>query len=191
MICLSSPCKRSRQIQIAAPKVVCEDLRYNRSERIAAEMTAIPSSRRNQPKPVRQTPLMRENLHFPRFWQSLGWLLVAAICWLSLTPHPPQPPGLLGWDKGQHCLAYAALMLWFRQTFQRHWLWPLFLIALGIILEFLQGLSGFRSLDLFDMTANGLGVLMGLGLAHTVPLLRIEYLDRFIWLSCRKGRRAD
>lgn len=41
-----------------------------------------------------------------------GWLLAAAIVWLSLTPSPPDP-GIAYADKVGHFLAYGALMFWF------------------------------------------------------------------------------
>lgn len=111
-------------------------------------------------------------LAYPRVWQGIGWLMVAIVVWLSLVPQPPVPPEFLAWDKAQHFVAYAGLMFWFRQSFQPHWRWPAFLIGLGIGLEYLQGLSGVRMLDPFDMLANSIGVLLGLLLCAT-PLGRL------------------
>ncbi len=105
--------------------------------------------------------------------------MVAIVCWLSLTPHPPEPPDILGWDKSQHFVAYAALMAWFRQSFFRHWRWPAFLLGLGLTLEYLQSLTGYRTADVFDMLANGIGVLIGWGLAGWLP--RMEWLDGMVW----------
>jgi hypothetical protein len=93
--------------------------------------------------------------------------MVATVVWLSLTPHPPEPPGLLGWDKAQHTLAYTLLMYWFRMAFARHWRWPVFILGLGVGLEVLQGLGGVRTADWHDMVANSLGVVVGLGVAWT------------------------
>lgn len=100
-------------------------------------------------------------LRFRLFWQGLGWAMVATVVWLSLTPHPPEPPSFLIWDKAQHTLAYAGLMFWFRMAFERHWRWPVFLLGLGLGLEVLQGLGGVRTGDWRDMVANGLGVVVG------------------------------
>ncbi|CAG0973703.1 hypothetical protein ANRL3_01667 [Anaerolineae bacterium] len=88
--------------------------------------------------------------------------MVGIVIWLSLTPLPPQPPGFLNWDKGQHVAAYACLMYWYGMGFGRHWRWPVFLVGLGVGLEFLQGYGGFRSFDPFDMIANTIGVGFGL-----------------------------
>lgn len=123
------------------------------------------------------TTSMTEKLHFARFWQAIGWSLVALVCWLSLTPAPPQPPEFLGWDKAQHFIAYGVLMFWYGQAFTRHWRWPVLLIALGVGLEFLQGYSGQRFYDPFDMLANSLGVLLGLGLSLVPSLARLAWFD--------------
>lgn len=108
-------------------------------------------------------------LCYPRLWQTLGWLWVASICWLSLTPSPPEPPEILAWDKAQHFLAYGLLMLWYGQAFGRHWYWPLFLVVLGVGLEVLQGWSGLRTFDPFDILANTLGVMLGLAVVMLLP----------------------
>lgn len=129
---------------------------------------------------------MMENLHYPRCWQGIGWLMVATVCWLSLTPQPPEPPGFLAWDKAQHFIAYGALMFWFRQAFRRQWRWPVFLIGLGVGLEFLQGWSGLRTLDPLDMVANSLGVLLGLAITWILPVASIERLDRFVFLGATR-----
>ena len=93
--------------------------------------------------------------------------MVIIVIWLSLTPKPPQPPSILGWDKAQHLLAYSSLMAWFAMSFVRHWRWPVFLLGLGIGLECLQGISGFRRFDIFDIAANSAGVCLGIALAKT------------------------
>lgn len=111
-------------------------------------------------------------LAYPRVWQGIGWLMAGIVIWLSLASHPPAPPEFLAWDKARHFVAYAALMFWFRQSFQRHWRWPVFLAGLGIGLEYLQGLGGMRVPDPFDAAANGIGVLLGL-LLDATPLGRL------------------
>ena len=93
----------------------------------------------------------------------LGWGWAAAIVWLSLTPSPPQVDVEYG-DKLGHFGAYALLMFWFALLYQR---WPtrarymIGFIAMGVGLEFLQGRLGYRTLDVADMVANTLGVLLG------------------------------
>lgn len=101
---------------------------------------------------------------------ALGWLYAAAIVWLSLTPSPPDPGFAYG-DKVGHLLAYGLLMFWFcylyryrytRLAYGAGW------IALGIALEFAQGATGYRSVELADMAANSLGVLLGWGISATL-----------------------
>lgn len=116
-------------------------------------------------------------LTFPRLWQAVGWLLVTAVIVLTLMPKPPQPP-LITWDKAHHLLAYAVLMLWFAQAFTARVRWIIFLIGLGIALEFLQGMMGYRQFEYIDMLANALGVGCGWLLSAT-PLGRlVGRLDR-------------
>ncbi|MEO8718682.1 MAG: VanZ family protein [Burkholderiales bacterium] len=92
-----------------------------------------------------------------------GWMLAAAIVWLSLTPSPPRVD-LANGDKLGHFLAYGVLMFWFaflyrgaRARLGYAFLW----IAMGVGLEFAQRATGYRSFELADMAADALGVLAG------------------------------
>lgn len=102
---------------------------------------------------------------------ALGWLCVAAVVYLSLTPSPPDPVHAEHADKLEHALAYGFLMLWFCQDYQRRtqrMLLAALLVALGVGMEFLQGLTGYRSFEYGDMLANSTGVLLGWAGAYTV-----------------------
>lgn len=102
-----------------------------------------------------------------RIWLALGWLWVATIMYLSLTPHPPEPMNFLNADKVEHALAYSFLMLWFCQVYQQRASRILvagLLVALGVGIEFLQRMTAYRVFDYADMLANGAGVLLGLSL---------------------------
>lgn len=95
---------------------------------------------------------------------ALGWALVAAIVWLSVTPTPPSL-GIRQGDKIGHLLAYGGTMFWFAQLYTRHatrMLYAAGLIAMGIALEFVQRALGYRSFELLDMAADATGVLAGL-----------------------------
>jgi VanZ family protein len=101
-----------------------------------------------------------------------GWLYVAALAWLSLTPEDITGPPFEFGDKVQHFLAYALLMFWFarlypsgraRLAFGALWL------GLGVALEFAQGATGYRSFELADMAANALGVAAGAAAALILP----------------------
>lgn len=103
-------------------------------------------------------------------WLVLGWLWVAVLVYLSLTPEPPQPVRFLNADKLEHALAYCLLMLWFSQVYvrrMRRLFTAALLVAMGITMEFLQGMTGYRSFEYADMLANSVGVLLGWAWART------------------------
>ena len=114
-----------------------------------------------------------------RVWLILGWLWVAAVFYLSLMPHPPEPASFAGADKVEHVLAYAMLMLWFCQGYvglgTRIRL-LLSLVAMGVGIEFLQRMSGYRQFEYADMLADLTGVLLGWGMAQT----RMGYVLRML-----------
>jgi VanZ family protein len=103
-------------------------------------------------------------------WLIFSWLLVAAVFYLSLTPHPPEPISFNGADKFEHAFAYASLMLSFCQLYSAHKTRIRLCIAfvtMGIGIEILQGMIGYRYFEYADMLANATGALLGWGLATT------------------------
>ena len=105
-----------------------------------------------------------------KVWLFLGWLWIAIIFYLSLMPHPPEPISFSGVDKVEHALAYVLLMLWFSQIYLglgiRIRLIAAF-IAMGVLIEILQGMTGYRYFEYADMLADACGVMIGFGLAYT------------------------
>lgn len=92
----------------------------------------------------------------------LFWPAVALIAWGELTPHPPAFTEHV-WDKSLHFTAYFGLasMATVVLGAQRRTLWAVVgLIALGGVLEILQGYTG-RDPDVFDAVANTLGAISG------------------------------
>lgn len=116
-----------------------------------------------------------------KVWLGFGWLWIVLVCYLSLMPHPPEPVSFKGVDKLEHLLAYAGLMLWFCQVYVTHaarisvLVW---LVVLGVGIEILQGMGGYRYFEYADMLANTGGVLIGWGLAHTRMGRAILMLER-------------
>ena len=121
-------------------------------------------------------------LRYAQRWLLLGRALILAVIVLSLMP-TTQTPELAHGDKLGHLLAYGVLMFWFAGLYRRGY-WPrlaIGFILLGVALEYLQGLTGYRSYDPLDMLANSLGVAVGAGLALTPLAHPIGWLDH--WLA--------
>ena len=98
----------------------------------------------------------------PKFWFALAYGLTLVVGVLSLIPGPDIGAS----DKLAHFLTYATLSAGFSLIVeQRKSLWLILsgLIAYGLLLEFLQGLTGYRMEDMADAVANSFGVITGLG----------------------------
>lgn len=104
-------------------------------------------------------------------WLVLGWAMVAVIIWLSLTPSPPKVDFEQS-DKVGHFLAYGSLMFWFAQLYiarRTRLAYAAGFAAMGVTLEFIQGWTGYRSFELLDMLADGIGVALGWTAALVIP----------------------
>ncbi len=98
-----------------------------------------------------------------RFLLIIGWGLVGVIWWLSLTPHPPHIDFEQS-DKVGHFLAYGGTMFWFclvYRTSRVRLAYAAGFIAMGIAIEFIQGWTGYRDFEVYDMVADALGVVLG------------------------------
>ncbi|ADJ27228.1 VanZ family protein [Nitrosococcus watsonii] len=120
-------------------------------------------------------------LKFIWFWRLLGWLLVAVVVYLSLTSSLPDVKlDIQDQDKLGHFTAYALLAWWFSQVYpaRLHVFWGLFLVVLGITLEFLQDLVG-RDFEYGDMLADIMGIVGGYLLARTPAGTALRRLECF------------
>lgn len=114
--------------------------------------------------------------------------MVAIVVYLSLMPAPPQLEMTYG-DKLQHIAAYSAMAYWFAMleianVNKRRW--AMFaLILLGGLLEFLQGLTGYRTFDTGDMLANAIGVLIGGLVGASGAGILLAWLERHLhhWIG--------
>jgi len=98
-----------------------------------------------------------------RAWSAIGVALILLVIWLSLTPSPIEIPVEQG-DKFGHLAAYGTLMFWFANLDARlrtRLGYAIAFVALGIALEFAQGLTDYRVFEVADMVANATGVLLG------------------------------
>ena len=119
-------------------------------------------------------------LRFSKLWVTLGWLLVAAVIFLSLWPKPPQPLEFEQSDKLAHCIAYLVLMLWFANIYPQrpqHLRLCAIFFVMGIGLELLQAFSTYRTSSYGDIIANGFGVFLGFFLAKTHLAAFLTTLD--------------
>ena len=96
-------------------------------------------------------------------------LWAGIILWLSLTPSPPDIPGVLGWDKLLHAGAYGLLTLLVAQFLLHSSLnnggscWQAGLVAVGYaaLLEVLQLLTMMgRTAEWTDLIADAVGVCL-------------------------------
>ena len=93
-------------------------------------------------------------------WLAIGWSLVLVVTVLSLMP-VQQLPEVSYNDKIGHLLAYFSMMAWFGQIHERRPTPVFALLAMGALLEVLQGWSGYRDMSGLDMLANAAGVALG------------------------------
>ena len=122
-------------------------------------------------------------LRFGKLWLALGWMLAALIVILSLWPKPPELIGFEQSDKLAHIIAYSILMLWFAniypQSSSRLQLGIGF-FAMGVCLEFLQGMTEYRQFSYVDMLANGFGIILAIYLAKTRLATCLLHLDTWL-----------
>ena len=114
-------------------------------------------------------------------WLVCGSGFVLLVIYLSLTPRPLDVPSFYGLKTG-HILAYAWLMFWFSQIYHR----PLArvavglaFLALGIALEYIQGLVG-RDFSYTDMGDDGIGIVLGALLAFTPLGGALAMIERWL-----------
>jgi VanZ family protein len=117
--------------------------------------------------------LLRANLKplkYARLWFSLAYIMLAIVALASLLPAPEMGTS----DKLLHFLTYGVMSAVFSTLVcQSRSLLIVVpgLILFGVVLEFLQGLTGYRSMEVYDMLANTGGVLIGLMIRFSpVPL---------------------
>ena len=105
------------------------------------------------PEPSRHRPL----------WNAIGCALILFVIYQSLTPAPVAIPGDEGSRLG-HLAAYGTLMGWFANLHEgrrTRIACALAFVAMGVVLELIQGMTGYRTTDVADALANTLGVCLG------------------------------
>ncbi len=99
-----------------------------------------------------------------KIWLTIGMIMILGIFWVSLTPIPPKPLDFELSDKLEHTAAYGLLMWWFavavNQT-KHQLMLAITFVVMGIGIEFLQQMTGYRYFEVLDMVANTTGVFVG------------------------------
>ncbi len=117
-----------------------------------------------------------------RTWIAVGWLIIAAIVYLSLATLTVQINVQEG-DKIGHLLAYGVLMAWWSQLYvstASRWRLGTAFIVFGAAIELAQGLTPNRSPELLDLAADAAGVLLGwLASPPRVPNLHTRLTSAF------------
>ena len=103
------------------------------------------------------------NLRARPVWLLLGCMLVLLVIYLSLARVSLEVPVEQA-DKFEHMLAYGTLMFWFANLYcvlSARIVFAVGFVAMGIALEYMQRLTGYRTFDIADMAANVAGVAAG------------------------------
>ena len=121
-------------------------------------------------------------LKHAKYWKILAGLILVSILVASLIPIKKieimETPLS---DKWLHFLTYSVATFYFLSVFQKWLQWGLILILFGIIIEFLQQLSGYRYLELLDMVANTIGVGIGVSLSFLSKRKFLVMIERALF----------
>jgi len=113
----------------------------------------------------------RSPLRLAAAWYAIGAVMLLAVALISLVPGPDIGVS----DKLSHLVTYFLLAGWFSLlAINRTRLgWSVIgLIAYGMLIELLQGMTSYRHPEWGDVLANGIGVLAGI-LLYFSPLPRL------------------
>jgi len=96
--------------------------------------------------------------------------MVFSVLVLSLVPLPSEVDLSNNRDKVAHAFAYLSMTFWFALLFRgrlRQLGIALAFAAMGVAIEYLQRMTGYRTFDVADMAANAIGAGLGWALAQT------------------------
>lgn len=96
-------------------------------------------------------------------WRLVFFLALTAVMTLALLP-TSGAQGFTGQDKLLHCITFSVLFLiacrGYTTQAHRKWLY-LGLLFYGVSMEWLQGQTAYRSMEMLDLVADMLGVALG------------------------------
>ncbi|NLD35663.1 MAG: VanZ family protein [Desulfatiglans sp.] len=122
-------------------------------------------------------------LRYSNLWRAIAYLIIISIIVLSLIPNPDEVTPFSASDKVLHTIAYAVCMFWFGLCYGRDKLYiiGLILIVLGIVIEIIQGQTGYRDMSLYDIFANIAGVLIGFLLSFSRLSWTLHYFEKLLF----------
>lgn len=109
-------------------------------------------------------------MHYRRIWIALGICYIIFILIMSLSRIPDVDLEIGYADKIIHFFIYFILVGWFAQLYQKsysRWLILFGAVLLGMLIEYLQGMTAYRSFDYADEVANTIGAACAYLLAKT------------------------
>ncbi len=123
-------------------------------------------------------------MHYRSLWLILGFFYIGLIFAGSLLKIPDINTGMSHSDKAVHFLMYFILVGWFVQLYPKpdkriHIL--IGAILLGMLIEYLQGMTSYRSFDFIDEIANSIGALSAFLLARTTFASLLATFDSWLY----------
>ena len=129
-------------------------------------------------------------LRLLRLWKAMGLMGVCLLIQQSLTPSPTDLMAFPGGDKLLHFSAYLSLMVWFGFIYLPGKVYlgiGVGLILIGMILEILQKITGYRSFEYSDLIFSFLGVIAGWFLARTRVSMALIHFEKVLMHLRRIG----
>lgn len=121
----------------------------------------------------------RGELRLQKTWYGLGALMLAGVALVSLIPVADTGVG----DKLAHVFTYFVLAGWFALLAPNRWAlaWTIVGLTLfGMLIELLQGMTGYRYAEWADVAANIAGTLIGAMLYFTPLAGFFAWIDRIL-----------
>ncbi len=115
--------------------------------------------------PPRIRSIIVSILAMRRLWQAALFVSIAAILYLATTSNSYPPIPAAPNDKINHLIAFLELTLVTRLAWPRlsvFWYAPPALLVFGLILEVVQANLPYRDFSLADLTADAVGIGLGL-----------------------------
>lgn len=119
------------------------------------------------------------SLRYYKVWWLLSTLAIVSSTYLALMPSPPGSLDVSYGDKVQHVVGFFMLYCWFMQLLQRalHRRLVISLLLYGVLIEVLQGLTGYRAMEAADVLADLSGILLGWWLGSTRLSLLVKNFE--------------